>query len=51
MIAPEAAEGETKRVYDRVLKQWGKGWCPVRILRGEVSGQLMESDQASRSIG
>jgi alkylhydroperoxidase family enzyme len=24
MIAPEAAVGETKRVYDRVLKQWGK---------------------------
>ena len=24
MIAPEAAAGETKRVYDRVLKQWGK---------------------------
>jgi len=24
MIAPEAAQGETRRVYDRVLKQWGK---------------------------
>jgi alkylhydroperoxidase family enzyme len=24
MIAPEAAQGETGRVYDRVLKQWGK---------------------------
>jgi alkylhydroperoxidase family enzyme len=24
MIQPEAAQGETKRVYDRVLAQWGK---------------------------
>ncbi len=24
MIPPDAAEGETRRVYDRVLKQWGK---------------------------
>ncbi len=24
MIAPEAAEGETRRVYDHVLAQWGK---------------------------
>ena len=24
MIAPEAAAGETKRVFDRVLAQWGK---------------------------
>jgi alkylhydroperoxidase family enzyme len=24
MIAPDAAAGETKRVYDRVLAQWGK---------------------------
>jgi alkylhydroperoxidase family enzyme len=24
MITPEAAAGETKRVYDRVLAQWGK---------------------------
>src|SRR3981189_995800 len=24
MITPEAAQGEAKRVYDRVLQQWGK---------------------------
>jgi alkylhydroperoxidase family enzyme len=24
MISPDAAEGETKRVYDHVLEQWGK---------------------------